>query len=576
MNQTSSQGETQGTEKNEFSGTFKDDLVKIPIQLRPKSDEELAKWKEKLSKGKEGGTHRYQVKNSFSVSGDLDQIAGTIEQRSNEALGSEYQVYKEDIKPLLREGASYISGHSFEFPKYKKESEKLWLEVSCTGDEDEHKEAFLKKEGAYFTIGESCYCEEKIRAFMRMLRVKEGTVGETGYTKLFGHGDFTKPPHNRDMSTHPKIVITAGSYSSSAAGAYQIVQDTYKGFQGYYQDAQRNWHYSEKIDYIKKYNIRSFDQESQDKLCLVIFKHNYLKKRANSFFYKNDGTPRPGRSKFNDAYGDIIQMIIDNNFDKALLTSSLCWASLPGAPYGQPTGTKEECKSNYEKFLKKEISGKSDLHLKKGFLKEFGYTCCEGNNESNGVCPDDSSQCFEYADVWENPRLNNQSNNVNKNRFHREKRYNNTYPKGYYHTGTDILSNGRFLNLHSLLCGVVVDVVNTFKSQQYAASSLGNTVTIKSKDKNGRDVWIKYCHLESVSVVVNDKVKHGQKIGVSGCTGNAGLKPNGNRGIKIEYWHVHIEASTDGVFYKGKNRVDPEQFMKTKFDETKQGNPINR
>ncbi|MFV0531547.1 MAG: peptidoglycan DD-metalloendopeptidase family protein [Flavobacteriales bacterium] len=36
---------------------------------------------------------------------------------------------------------------------YKKESEKLWLEVSCTGDEDEHKEAFLKKEGAYFTIG---------------------------------------------------------------------------------------------------------------------------------------------------------------------------------------------------------------------------------------------------------------------------------------------------------------------------------------------------------------------------------------------------------------------------------------
>ncbi|MFV0531549.1 MAG: hypothetical protein ACK5MD_08930, partial [Flavobacteriales bacterium] len=106
--------------------------MKIPIQLRPKSDEELAKWKEKLAKGKEDGTHRYQVKNSFSVSGDLDQIAGTIEQRSNEALGSEYRVYKEDIKPLLREGASYISGYSFEFPKYKKESEKLWLEFSGT------------------------------------------------------------------------------------------------------------------------------------------------------------------------------------------------------------------------------------------------------------------------------------------------------------------------------------------------------------------------------------------------------------------------------------------------------------
>ncbi|WP_144283278.1 glycoside hydrolase family 24 protein [Chryseobacterium echinoideorum] len=188
-----------------------------------------------------------------------------------------------------------------------------------------------------------CECEAKVRAFMRMLRVKEGSEGQKGYTTLFTNKDFTKPPYNRDMSTHPKIVITAGGYSSSATGAYQIMQDTFKGFQGYYLDKNKNWQYSEKLNYIKQYKINSFDQESQDKLCIVILKHNYVGKRAHSFFYKEDGTPRAGRAKFNNAYGDIVQMIIDDDFDKVILTSSLCWASLPDAPYGQPTGTKAEC-----------------------------------------------------------------------------------------------------------------------------------------------------------------------------------------------------------------------------------------
>ena len=39
-------------------------------------------------------------------------------------------------------------------------------------------------------------------------------------------------------------------------------------------------------------------------------------------------------------------------------------------------------------------------------------------------CTKECEQCFEYADPVDNPRLNNQSNNVNQNRFHRVKRYN--------------------------------------------------------------------------------------------------------------------------------------------------------
>ncbi|MDN3691621.1 M23 family metallopeptidase [Chryseobacterium tructae] len=190
------------------------------------------------------------------------------------------------------------------------------------------------------------------------------------------------------------------------------------------------------------------------------------------------------------------------------------------------------------------------------------------------LCPSDSSQCFEYADVISNPKINDQSNNANKNRFHRDKRYNSTYPDGYYHTGTDILSGGKFVEIHSLLCGEVVDTVTSFSSQEYRKNSMGNTITIKSKDKEGKDVWIIYCHLDSVKVKAGQKVKHGEAIGVSGCTGNAGLKPNGTRGIEIRYWHVHIEASRENKFFGSKKRIDAEQFMKTKFDETTKGNPI--
>ena len=161
----------------------------------------------------------------------------------------------------------------------------------------------------------------------------------------------------------------------------------------------------------------------------------------------------------------------------------------------------------------------------------------------------------------ENPRLNNQSDNVNKNRFHREKRYNKKHPrpKGYYHTGTDILAK-LDTDVKSMLCGEVVEALDT-------GGELGKIVTIKSKDENGKFIWIRYCHLNSFSVSKGQKIIHGKNIGKSGNTGNA-------KNILPQHYHVHIEASTNGVFYGGNTRVDPEQYMKTKFDETTKGNPI--
>lgn len=191
------------------------------------------------------------------------------------------------------------------------------------------------------------------------------------------------------------------------------------------------------------------------------------------------------------------------------------------------------------------------------------YNCSNNlqpiKDQTNSKCPEDCSQCLEYADVVDNPKLNNQSDNVNKNRFHRVPRYNNTHPKGYFHTGTDVLTT-LDTDLKSMLCGEVVEALDT-------GGDLGKIVTIKSKDKNGTFIWIRYCHLNSYLVSKGQKIKHGKVFGKSGNTGNA-------KNILPQYYHVHIEASTDGVFYGGNTRIDPEQFMKTKFDETTKGNTI--
>lgn len=110
-----------------------------------------------------------------------------------------------------------------------------------------------------------------------------------------------------------------------------------------------------------------------------------------------------------------------------------------------------------------------ELYTKGLVMKEIEFLCdiSENNSKTDSKCHEDCSQCFEYADVIPNPKINNQSGNVNKNRFYRIPRYNSTHPKGYFHTGTDILSDGKFVEIHSLLCGKVVETVTSFKSQEY-------------------------------------------------------------------------------------------------------------
>lgn len=559
-----------GNEITALKATAQNGIAKVKIKLRPKSPEDLKTWKEKL-KGIKDGTHTYSFGkdgNNTATPQQKKKIAEIIANKIKKEFAEQKKFAKiEDIEKVLTQNV-YNKNDQITFDLYKEISEYLWLKAECNGNVKKHEGEFLKKDGAYFMIGKKCDCEARIRAFIRMVRVGEGT-GElvksknkqkqivyiphdfdAGYTTAYGGVKLT------DLSTHPQVVYDGGS---SAAGAYQVMRYTWWELAGFeVKKKQKTGKYFEERDLLKKYKITDYSAESQDKICIALMK----KQRPN-----------------------LIGKIIANKIEEAIQKEGcFIWASLPETETEshypmpgdetkkQPATPLKTCIEHYNQFLEEELKGNSKLHLKKGFLKDFDIVCCN-ESESSGVCPDDGSQCFEYSDVVDSPRLNNQSDNVNKNRWHRTKRYNSSHPDGYYHTGTDILAPSGTI-VKSMLCGVVHALVDTFSANEYKANSLGNYIVIKSKDKDGGDVYIKYCHLDEITATKDQKVKHGDPIGKAGSTGNAASvyeKGKLIHGIDPQYRHVHIEAATSASF--GSTRIDPEQFMKTKFDETTKGTP---
>ncbi|UBO74291.1 glycoside hydrolase family 24 protein [Aeromonas rivuli] len=171
--------------------------------------------------------------------------------------------------------------------------------------------------------------DARVRAFMRMLRVGEGTVGDIGYETLFSGKSFIKD-FNRDFSDHPRIKIKAGGLVSSAAGAYQIM--------GY------TWDDSSMVKARSLYGVQDFSPLSQDTFCLIIFKKK-----------------RPG----------CLDLIRQGKIVDALDTLSYEWASLPPGRYGQPSKTIDEALKIFNEYLEQELNETSDLYIPLGATNEF-------------------------------------------------------------------------------------------------------------------------------------------------------------------------------------------------------------
>ncbi|HBF50954.1 MAG TPA: muramidase, partial [Massilia sp.] len=72
--------------------------------------------------------------------------------------------------------------------------------------------------------------QQNVTAFLKMIRVSEGTAGSNGYSTLVGGKQFT------GWADHPRVLVTITSNGkqivSSAAGAYQILRRTWDGVRG--------------------------------------------------------------------------------------------------------------------------------------------------------------------------------------------------------------------------------------------------------------------------------------------------------------------------------------------------------
>lgn len=124
-----------------------------------------------------------------------------------------------------------------------------------------------------------------IKAFLWLIRTGEGTTGEFGYRTHYGGSLF------ESFSDHPRKAITAGSWTSTAAGAYQFLSKTWDGL-------------------VKQYGFSDFSPENQDKAAIRLIE---------------------GRGALVD--------VIAGRIESAIRKCNKEWASLPESPYGQPTLT---------------------------------------------------------------------------------------------------------------------------------------------------------------------------------------------------------------------------------------------
>ena len=137
-----------------------------------------------------------------------------------------------------------------------------------------------------------------VTAFLRAIRLGEGTSDDDGYRRIVGGQLFD------DFSRHPRIRVWISRYSvfSTAAGAYQITFPTWTGL-------------------VSQYGFEDFSPNSQDQgaVALIIEKH---------------------------ALDDVVS-------GDALNAASLCaniWASLPASLAGQRKVSSDDFLAEYQKW----------------------------------------------------------------------------------------------------------------------------------------------------------------------------------------------------------------------------------
>lgn len=137
-----------------------------------------------------------------------------------------------------------------------------------------------------------------VRAFLRAIRLGEGTSDDDGYRRIVGGGEFDS------FADHPRKRVWIDRYKlySSAAGAYQFIAPTWD-------------------EMAQQYDLPDFSPENQDRAAVGLL----IRRKA---------------------LDDVIAGRIEQAIDKCKLE----WASLPGSTYGQRTESLDRVLAEYQKW----------------------------------------------------------------------------------------------------------------------------------------------------------------------------------------------------------------------------------
>ncbi|MDQ1163154.1 murein DD-endopeptidase MepM/ murein hydrolase activator NlpD [Chryseobacterium sp. SORGH_AS 447] len=142
-----------GNEITVLKAVVQKNTAKIKIKLRPKADEKLAEWREKLN-GVKDGSHTYIFGGNNATATDKQKrdVAKTIADKIKSELATQKKITRiETIAKALTKDA-YGKNEQVTFDVYKNVTEYIWLKAECKGDIKKHTGDFLKKDGAYFII----------------------------------------------------------------------------------------------------------------------------------------------------------------------------------------------------------------------------------------------------------------------------------------------------------------------------------------------------------------------------------------------------------------------------------------
>lgn len=179
----------------------------------------------------------------------------------------------------------------------------------------------------------------------------------------------------------------------------------------------------------------------------------------------------------------------------------------------------------YDEFLKEELAGKSHLHIKSGFLKEFNIKCNCGN-ESNSI--------------WHHPLDRMELRGW--------------YGSGFYPGDSDhgpaevrISKHHDGLDLYAPIGTTAYACIDGEVYNDYISTTYGNTIGIKGT-YDGNTYYFFYAHLSERNVVIGDSVSAGDVIGKTGQSGNAS-------GQASKMNHLHFEVRNTSKTTGG--RLDP-------------------